>query len=53
MKLKSFILIFLFINILNASEEPKVVRRFGKTIPWLAEAVKSAEVASDLDVSKV
>ncbi|MFW9923638.1 MAG: Nre family DNA repair protein [Candidatus Thorarchaeota archaeon] len=37
---------------LNA-EEPKVVRKFGKSIPWLAEAVKSVELASDLDISEM
>jgi hypothetical protein len=37
----------------SKSEEPKVVRRFGKTIPWLAEAVKTAEVASDLDMPEI
>ncbi|MHA1308558.1 MAG: hypothetical protein ACTSQN_14800 [Candidatus Heimdallarchaeota archaeon] len=31
-------------------DEPKVVRQFGKKLPWLAEVVQSAEVASDLNV---
>lgn len=35
------------------TEEPKVVRKFGKSIPWLAEVVKSVNVASDLDTSEI
>jgi hypothetical protein len=27
----------------------KAVRQFGKKLPWLADAVKSAEVASNLN----
>jgi hypothetical protein len=38
---------------MSKSEEPKVVRRLGKTIPWLAEAVKTAEVASDLNFPEI
>jgi hypothetical protein len=38
---------------MSKPEEPKVVRRLGKTIPWLAEAVKTAEVASDLNVPEI
>ena len=34
-------------------DEPKIVRRFGKSLPWLAEAIQSAEVASDLNIEEV
>jgi len=37
----------------SKSEEPKAVRRFGKTIPWLEEAVKTAEIAADLSIPEI
>ena len=32
-------------------EEPKIIRKFGKSLPWLAEVVKTAEIALDLNIS--
>ena len=36
-----------------SKSEPKIVRNFGKSLPWLAEVVSSVEVASDLNVEDV
>ncbi|MHA1365885.1 MAG: hypothetical protein ACTSP5_05665 [Candidatus Heimdallarchaeota archaeon] len=38
---------------MSKADETKVVRQFGKKLPWLAEAVQSAEVASDLNVEDI
>jgi len=38
---------------MSKADEPKVVRQFGKKLPWLAEAVQSAEVANDLNVEDI
>ena len=34
-------------------DQPKVVRNFGKKLPWLANAIESREVASDLNINDV
>ena len=38
---------------MSKADELKVVRKFGKTLPWLAESIKSAEIASDLNIEEV
>jgi hypothetical protein len=36
-----------------SQQEPKVVRVLGKSIPWLAEVIETAEVASDLSIPEI